>query len=49
MTLKLCNGIIVLEGIAMLHDTDAVFTIIESAHEAKVGASNGTKTVLRYR
>ena len=30
-----CNGIIVLEAAAMLHDTDAEFAIIDSAHEAK--------------
>ena len=35
MTQELCNGIIVLEAAAMLHDTDVEFAIIDSAHEAK--------------
>ena len=33
--LKLCSGIIVLEAAAMLHDSDAEFTIIDSVHKAK--------------
>ena len=35
MTLELCNGIIVFEVAAMLHDTEAEFVIIDFAHEAK--------------
>ena len=31
MTLELCNGIIVFEAAAMLHDTDAEFEVIDSA------------------
>ena len=35
MTLKLCNGIIVFETAAMLHDTDAKFAVLDSALKAK--------------
>ena len=35
MNLKLCNGIIVPEASATLHDTDVELAIIDSAHEAK--------------
>ena len=34
LALELYNGIIVLEAVAMLHDTDAEFAIIDSAHQA---------------
>ena len=39
MTLELCNGIIVFEAAAMLHDTDAEFVVIDSAFKTKKGKS----------
>ena len=39
MTLELCNGIIVSEEAAMLHNTYAEFAIIDSALKVKKGAS----------
>ena len=51
--LELCNGIIVFEAAAMLHDTDAEIAAIDSALKTKKrrkyrGISNGTKKVPRH-
>ena len=35
MTLELCNGIIIFEAAAILHDTDTKFAVIDSALSAK--------------
>ena len=35
MTLKLCSVVIVLEAAAMLHNNDAEFAIVDSAHKVK--------------